>query len=547
MTATWIRCRLPILLFLFAAAAGVGAETPSSVVQPIATGTSPATSAPLVLQNRTVFVFRAPAFGYSPEQRAAGAARRIQAVLAQGRSGALGSRRMSEGNLIQLGDAGLFLVTPADVNALAGESVDSVTEQTIHDLGVVLREEREQHDPQRLWLAAALAFVATLVYAAVLRLIVVGARWLAQRLGPLVQARAASLRVAGITPLHPAQLLGLARNTVKLVAWLLALLATYVWLTWTLQRFPYTRPWGEQLDGFFIDTLVNVVHAILSSLPGLVMVGVIALITRFLVQVARVFFHRVEAGHIQLGWLDADTAGPTRRIVTGVLWLFALAMAYPFLPGSHTDAFKGVSVLVGLMLSIGASSLVGQVASGLILIYSRALKVGEYVRIGDTKGTVSELGMFATHIDTGTGEKVILPNAFVTSNTTRNYSRAGQGHGFVLQVETTIGYSTPWRQVHAMLLEAARRTGGVLTSPPPYVIQTALSDFYVEYRLVACASPAAPAERVRTVSELNANVQDVFNEHGVQIMSPHYMVEPAQPQIVPKERWFAPPAQRPEG
>jgi small-conductance mechanosensitive channel len=372
-----------------------------------------------------------------------------------------------------------------------------------------------------------------LLYAAVLRLIRGLARAGWRSAWGLVQARAADLRVAGITPLHPAQLLGLARNTVKFVAWLLALLATYVWLTWTLQRFPYTRPWGEQLDGFFIDTLVNVVRAILSSLPGLVMVGVIALITRFLVQVTRVFFHRVETRQIQFGWLDADTAGPTRRIATGVLWLFALAMAYPFLPGAHTDAFKGVSVLVGLMLSIGASSLVGQVASGLILIYSRALRVGEYVRIGDTKGTVSELGMFATHIDTGTGEKVILPNAFVTSNTTRNYSREGQGHGFVLQVETTIGYSTPWRQVHAMLLEAARRTGGVLTSPP-YVIQTALSISTWSTDLFALASGTRGtcSHSERAQRQRAGRIQRARRADHVA----HYMVEPAQPQIVPKER-----------
>jgi small-conductance mechanosensitive channel len=139
----------------------------------------------------------------------------------------------------------------------------------------------------------------------------------------------------------------------------------------------------------------------------------------------------------------------------------------------------------------------------------------------------------------------VLPNSFVLSNTTRNYSRATNGDGYILDVTVTIGYGTPWRQVHAMLLEAARRTQGVLENPPPYVIQTALSDFYVEYRLIAYAGPTAPAKRARAMSDLHANVQDVFNEFGVQIMSPHFMTEPSEPQVVPKAKWYDAPARQP--
>ena len=170
---------------------------------------------------------------------------------------------------------------------------------------------------------------------------------------------------------------------------------------------------------------------------------------------------------------------------------------------------------------------------------------GEYVKIADSEGTVTELGLFATRVQTGTGEELILPNAFVVANTTRNFSRAVAGRGFVLHVTVTIGYSTPWRQVHAMLLEAARRTHGVLAEPAPYVIQASLSDFYVEYKLVAHAGPEAPIKRAMAINDLNASVQDVFNEYGVQIMSPHYLGDPAHPQVVPKERWFEPPADKP--
>jgi len=201
---------------------------------------------------------------------------------------------------------------------------------------------------------------------------------------------------------------------------------------------------------------------------------------------------------------------------------------------------------VGLMISLGASSVVGQGASGLILMYTRTLRVGEYVRIGEHEGTVVESGLFVTRILTGLGEELTLSNAMVVGTVTKNYSRVVKGQGFVLDSTVTIGYDTPWRQVEAMLLEAARRTEGVLGDPPSRVHQTALSDFYVEYRLVTYASPKRPVPRALVLSALHANIQDVFNEYGVQIMSPHYLGDPAQAKVVPKDGWAPPPARPPD-
>jgi small-conductance mechanosensitive channel len=234
--------------------------------------------------------------------------------------------------------------------------------------------------------------------------------------------------------------------------------------------------------------------------------------------------------------------GPTRRIATWLVWLFALAMAYPYLPGAQTEAFKGMSVLIGLMMSLGASSFVGQVAGGLILTYSSMLRKGEYVRIGEHEGTVVNIGAFNTRIRTGLGEEITLPNSMIVGSATKNYSRAVKGDGYVVDTVVTIGYDTPWRQVHAMLIEAAQRTPGVLADPAPTVFQTSLSDFYPEYRLVCQAIPHEPSPRAEVLANLHANIQDVFNEYGVQIMSPHYVLDPAQDKVVPRERWFAKPA-----
>nr|WP_277988813.1 mechanosensitive ion channel family protein [Ramlibacter ginsenosidimutans] len=247
-------------------------------------------------------------------------------------------------------------------------------------------------------------------------------------------------------------------------------------------------------------------------------------------------FERVEHGTGGSGWIDRDLARPTRRIVNVGIWLFALVMAYPYLPGSQTEAFKGVSVLVGLMVTLGGSSLFGQAASGMILMYSRTLRLGEYVRVSGTEGTVVAMGTFTTRVRTGMGEEVTLPNSVLMGNTIFNLSRDVQGRGYMVTTGVTIGYDTAWREVEAMLIEAAQRTPGVLAEPPPRVLQRALSDFYIDYRLVCQASPELPRERTQLQNALHANIVDVFNEHGVQIMSPHYLGDPEQPKVVPPTR-----------
>ena len=503
--------------------------------------------APLTFNNRTIVVFRAIFLGHAPGERAEAAQKRIELLVDRNSGSAVTSRTVPEGVTVEIDRALAFVITPGDVDDLGSATLQSTADDAVRQLTLALREAQEQASVRHLLKAVLLTLLATLIYAGALYGFVLANRRLGERLSSALRAKAEKLRVAGVIAVHPRHFLILARRLVVVSAWLLGLFASYLWLTFVLRLFPYTRPWGEQLRGYLVGLLSSMLHGIVHAVPGLLTVVIIFVITRSVVHLLDGFFQRVEAQHIRIGWLDEDTARPTRRIVAVILWLFALVMAYPYLPGAQTDAFKGLSVLVGLMVSIGASSLVAQAASGMILMYSRTLRAGEYVKIGDAEGTVAELGLFATRIQTGTGEELILPNAFVVANTTRNFSRAVAGRGFVLQVTVTIGYSTPWRQVHAMLLEAARRTRGILTEPPPYVIQSALSDFYVEYKLVAYAGPEAPAQRAMAVSELHANIQDVFNEHGVQIMSPHYLGDPEHPQVVPKDRWFEAPAKKPDG
>jgi small-conductance mechanosensitive channel len=524
--------------------AGAQGPQPESGSAKLETDAKTVEGTPLVFNNRTILDMRGNLLGYPPAERAKRAEERLADILDQGATGAVTTRQTSEGIAIFVGGALAFLVTPGDVNPLSGETLDSTVASVVANLSKVMDEAREGRDLRRLLIGLGKSLVATAVFGLLLWLLIRANDWLGTRISAAVGARVENLKVAGVTAVRSGQSLLFTRRLVTLLAWVLGLFALHLWLTFVFVQFPYTRPWGEGLGEFLLVTLAGIAHVIVGSIPGLVTVVIIFVITRFLSRLTHAFFDQFQKRRVAWGWLDQDTAGPTRRISVVVLWLFALAMAYPYLPGAHTDAFRGLSVLVGLMISLGASNLVGQAASGLILINSRTLKPGEFVKIADTQGTVTELGMFATRVETGLGEEVVLPNSFVLSNTTRNYSRSIAGEGYILDVTVTIGYGTPWRQVHAMLLEAARRTGGVLENPAPFVIQTALSDFYVEYRLVAYAGPTAPAKRARAMSDLHANVQDVFNEYGVQIMSPHYMIDPSEPQVVPKAKWFEAPARR---
>jgi small-conductance mechanosensitive channel len=278
-------------------------------------------------------------------------------------------------------------------------------------------------------------------------------------------------------------------------------------------------------------------------MPGLFTVILIFLIARFLARLIALWFHSVELGRVRARWIYPETAQPTRRLLTTLMWLFAIVVAYPYMPGSQSDAFKGVSVFLGLMVTFGSSGLINQIMSGFMVTYSRALRLGDFVRIGELEGTVTHLGVLSTKIRTVWSEEVTVPNAVVASTTTTDYTRAADAGGVLTPTSVTIGYDAPWRQVHALLLEAAGRTPGLRRVPKPLVLQTALQDFYVQYTLLVCLE--RQELRPFTLDVLHANIQDLFNEHGVQIMSPNYVFDPKAPKVVPKDRWFAAPA-RPE-
>ena len=531
-----------LLIATPAEAQSASAASPESGQGPAAAGavaqppTPAADTAALVVQNRTVFVFRAPLGARTVHERAEAAAQRIRTLAEADVADTVSASAIPEGLLLSVGGRPLLAITPADLDARVGETLEQARTRVSRSLTFAIQAEREQRSLIHVLWAVGTALLATIAFIVLLRVLQRLRRVAVARMPEVAGPRLPSLSISGFTLLSADQILGFIRRGLELVAWGLGLFGAYLWLTYVLTRFPYSAPWGEALGSYLVETVKQLTLGALGAIPGLFTVVLIFFATRFLARLVTTVFRAIETGEVSVTWVHADTVQPTRRLVTALLWLFALVVAYPYLPGSGSDVFKGVSVFVGLVLSLGSSGVVNQAMSGLVLMYARALKPGDYVRVDETEGTVVELGLLSTKVRTNKHELVTIPNAVLVGTTTKNYSRlAGDGDGVILYTSVTIGYDTPWRQVHALLIDAAMRTPGLRDEPRPFVRQTGLSDFYAEYQLNAVIE--RPEERVAVLSVLHGNIQDCFNEVGVQIMSPHYENDPGTPKIVPRDAW----------
>lgn len=498
-------------------------------------GPAPASAArPVMFGNREITTFRGQVMGHGPEARAEVAARRIRKVLNETTSDSVTIQAAAGALAVMVGGEGAFLLTPFDRDVERGETLTAAAEQAAANLRFAIAEYREQRNWGR-FLKAAGATIAVTVIAFLLfrllgrirkRLIAAAHRMATARLSGGPQSAAAT---------HVASILGRGVDVMGLGA---GFLLAYMWLAFCLRAFPYTRPWGEQLRSYLWSSLWSIFLAAAHAIPGLFTVALIFILVRAANRAVNYVFNAIEHGTFTVGWIEPEIASPTRRIVNVLLWLFGILLAYPYLPGSGSDAFKGLSVFVGLIVSLGSSGVVNQAMSGFVLMYSRVLKRGDWVRIGDTEGIVSNLGLLSTKVKTRWAEEVSIPNSVVLSDTTKNFSRYADG--LMIATRVSIGYTAPWRQVHAMLEAAAARTEGLRKDPPAFVRQLELGDFAVVYELNAAVE--SPAVRIATLTRLHANIQDEFNRHGVQILAPHFEGEPSQPAIVPPDQWHASPA-----
>jgi len=505
------------------------------------------TEASVVLWNRTIVTFRSDYEGFTPEERVSFAIERMNQMQPDLPSYHVIAADVIEGDRrlawIKVNGRIMFALMETDVDVSNGETYESVKKNAVRTVEEWMEARKAQYHLPLLLKSAGIALLATVFFALAAMMV---SRLFRTGIQKLRRFESGLIRkfMIGNFNLAP-YLVSFGNGLVKLAEAVTLVSLAYLCLTFVFSLFPYTNPWSKELSGFLLEMLYEAGYGMLVSIPGMFMIVVIFFISRLLSKAVNAFFIAVENSTVPLRWFEPETAKATRRIVVVLIWVFALVVAYPLIPGSETKAFQGVSVFIGLMVSLGSAGLVGQLIGGIVAVYTRSFQAGDYVRIGEHEGVVRELGMLAAKIVTIRKEEVTIPNALLMSSTIINYSRQANPDGAIVATSVTIGYDAPWRQVHALLLMGAERTKGIRKSPEPFILQKSLSDFYVEYTLMFRIDRAE--ERFYILSELHGNIQDAFNEYGVQIMSPHFRSQPVSDVVVPRERWYEKPAKKESG
>ena len=285
--------------------------------------------------------------------------------------------------------------------------------------------------------------------------------------------------------------------------------------------FPQTEGLAYRLLGYIWNPIRGIFVGIIDYIPKLFTIIVIWYAVKYLVRFVLYLAREVEGGRLKINGFYPDWAMPTFHIIRFLLYAFMIAMIYPYLPGSNSGVFQGISVFVGLIVSLGSSTVIGNIIAGLVITYMRPFKIGDRIQLNDTTGNIIEKTPLVTRIRTPNNEVVTVPNSFVMSSHTVNYSTSAREYGLIIHSEVSIGYDIPWRKVNELLIDAALNTPGVVDDPRPFVLETSLSDWYPVYQVNAYIKEADKMPQI--YSNLHQNIQDKFNEAGIEIMSPHYM------------------------
>jgi small-conductance mechanosensitive channel len=324
----------------------------------------------------------------------------------------------------------------------------------------------------------------------------------------------------------------------KVIKWIFTVLIILIFIGYILRLFPWTNSFAVSAFRVFIKPVADIGKAILNYLPSLVFLILITLITRYLLKLLKIFFSGIGNGAIVIRNFYPEWAIPTFKILRMGIIALALILAFPYLPGSGSPAFKGISVFIGVLLSLGSSSFISNIIAGYTMTYRRAFKNGDLIEVDKHIGYVQEQKLLVTRIRSYKNEEIIVPNSILLNSHITNFNARIDENGLILHTSVGIGYETPWRQVDAMLKVAALRTEGVLSEPEPFVLKTSLSDFAVNYEINVYVRDVR--NMLEHYSTLHQNILDVFNENNVQIMTPAYMSDPQSPKVVPKDQWVLP-------
>jgi small-conductance mechanosensitive channel len=477
---------------------------------------------PVLLGNQTLFTITQKVEGYLPEDRANGMSERIKRIADDPGIPVTAVKTVSFDiplTIISAENNLLAAFSDQDAGAV-GLTKEEIAAKYAEKLRIAVEAYRKERSLRSILIGTLYTVIATVALALILILL--------QRLyGKInatilsrLQGRIRSVQIQSFELVRADHLKAGLLGAVKFVRFFILLLVVYTYVQLVLGFFPWTRPFANEILDYVMAPVAAIAKAVAACAPDLLFIVILVIIAKYLLKMMKFFFLEVEKGTVKLSGFYPEWAKPTYRILSLLVVAFFAVVAFPFIPGSSSSAFKGISIFLGVLFSIGSQSAISNIIAGLVLTYRRVFRVGDWVKIAEFTGDVVEIRLQVTTLLTIKNEEVVIPNALILNNSVINYSARARDKGLILHTGVTIGYDAPWRKVHELLLNAAERTSGLLREPPPFVRQQSLDDFYVAYEVNAYTDN--PQGMSSIYSELHENIQEAFNEGGVEILSPHY-------------------------
>ncbi|MHC1777939.1 MAG: mechanosensitive ion channel family protein [Lentimicrobium sp.] len=506
-------------------------------VDPEVSGTRQNT-APVKVDGRTIFYIGGIS-SYTAEQRAAAISERIRKAANDPSVSPDSVKVVSENDRDKLYAGSRFIMSVFDVDASAEKvSRAMLTELTQKMIAQAIEIHRHERSRPVLIKKALHALGAAVLLVLILYLLL----WLIRRLNTGLQKRIKerieSVENISFNLIRSKQLWKLLDILFKTLRISIVVIVIAVFLEYILSLFPWTNNIANYTLNLFLDPIIKLGKGFLSFLPALAFLVVIYFVTRYLLKLIRLLFAGIGQGGILIHGFESDWALPTFKIIRVLVIAFAVIIAFPYIPGSESSAFKGVTVFLGVLFSLGSSSFISNLIAGYSMTYRSAFKKGDRIQVDGQVGFVEEQRLLVTRLRSLKNEEIIIPNSTLLNSNIINYSSRAKDLGLILHTTVGIGYETPWRQVDAMLKLAAYRTEGLLQEPPPFVLKQSLGDFAVNYEINAYCNDANKMPLLYTA--LHQNILDVFNENNVQIMTPAYEGDPEVPKVVPKDQWNTP-------
>jgi small-conductance mechanosensitive channel len=479
------------------------------------------TGAPVIFEDETLFVLYDKLGPFTPRERAQAVVERLARLAKDPFTRIYPVTAVDRETTSELVYGDMVVMTVTDLDAQpTGKRRQEIASEYAQKIHAALSKSRQHATSRTLVIDAALALLDTVI--------LVGLLVLFAKTFPKVYAKVENWRGTVLRPiqiqrvelLSTSQIAAALIGAAKAVRFIATAALLYVYITTVLGIFPWTRGISASLIEAVLSTLRVIAQAFTTYVPNIVSIVVIVVVTRYIIKLIHLVFDGIERGAITFAGFHRDWAAPTYKIVRFLVIVFAAIACFPYIPGSQSEGFRGIGVFLGLLISLGSAAAFGNIIAGVVLTYMRPFGVGDRVKIADTTGDVMEKTLLVTRVRTIKNVDITIPNSMVLGSHLVNFSACARDQGLILHTSATISYDAPWRTVHDLLIAAARATAHILPKPDPFVLQTSLNDFYVTYELNAYTDQ--PNLMATIYAELHQNIQDKFNEAGVEIMSPHY-------------------------